>query len=180
MNDAREAIGAAAGPPCVSVSGRLGRIVVARLGPGSDLLDSLKEIATREGIRSGLILGGAASLRKAVLRNPRGFPKSFPITDEARIYTPIEGPLELLAISGNIACKDDGSLVVHAHVAVSAGCPEASVYGGHLVEGATIYSTGEIVLAEVEGMELRRKLNEETQAFELVPQGLSPSRTGKG
>ena len=150
-------------------SGKIGRIVVIRLAPGCDLLQSLEEVARKEGISSGLILGGAASLRRVVLRNPRGYPKAFPITDENRIFTSLEGPLELLTISGNVSLREDGQLVVHAHVTVSLGCPESTTYGGHLVAGAIIYSTGELVLAETEGVELQRVLNEETKTYELTP-----------
>ncbi len=150
-------------------SGRLGRIVVMRLTPGSDLLQSIEEVAREQGITTGLILGGAASLRRVVLRNPRGYPKSFPITDEERIFTSLEGPLEILAISGNISLREDGQMVVHAHVTVSSGCPESIAYGGHLVAGAIIYSTGELVLAETEGIELRRVFNEQTKTHELAP-----------
>jgi len=150
-------------------SGKLGKIVVIRLAPGSDLLQSIEEVAHKEGITSGLILGGAASLTKVVLRNPRGYPKAFPITDEARIYTSLEGPLELLSISGNISLKEDGQTVVHAHVTVSSGCPESIAYGGHLVAGAIIYSTGELVLAETERIELRRVFNRKTKTYELAP-----------
>ena len=154
-------------------SGRLGRILVIRLAPGSDLLQSLEEIARKEEIISGIILGGAASLRRVVLRNVRGYPKAFPITNENRIFTPLEGPLELLSISGNISLREDGQLFVHAHITVSLGCPEGTAYGGHLVAGAIIYSTGELVLAETEGVELRRFLNDETKVYELVPSAKS-------
>ena len=150
-------------------SGRLGRIVVIRLAPGSDLLQSIEEAAYKERITSGLILGGAASLTRVLLRNPRGYPKAFPITNEVRIFTSLEGPLELLSISGNISLKEDGQTVVHAHVTVSSGCPESIAYGGHLVAGAVIYSTGELVLAETKGVKLRRVFNEETKTHELAP-----------
>jgi predicted DNA-binding protein with PD1-like motif len=150
-------------------SGRLGKIVVIRLAPGSDLLQSITEVVYKEGITSGLILSGVGSLRRIVLRNVRSYPKAFPITDEARIFTSLEGPLELLSISGNISLREDGQTVVHAHVTVSSGCPESIAYGGHLVAGAIIYTTGELVLAETEGVELQRIFNEATKTYELAP-----------
>lgn len=152
-----------------TATGRIGRIVAIRLAPGSDVLQSLKEVAEREGIKSGIIIGGAGSLRKVTLRNPRGYPTTFPITDDVRIYTPVEGPLEMTAIAGNIGYKENGEIFVHAHVTVSSGCPESIAYGGHLVDGCIIYSTGEFVIGEVEGMEIKRLLNEETHAYEFTP-----------
>ena len=153
----------------IKASGKIGRIIIMRIAPGCDLLRSIKEVAEEEKIKSGIIIGGAASLRNVSLRNPRGFIKKFPITDKSRIFTKLEGPLELLSISGNIAHEEEGRLVVHAHVVVSTGCPESITYGGHLVEGAIIYTTGELVIAEVEGIDLKRVVNEETLNPELVP-----------
>ncbi|MFC1915547.1 PPC domain-containing DNA-binding protein [Chloroflexota bacterium] len=152
-------------------SGKLGRIVAMRLAPGCDILKSIEEVAREEGITSGIILGGAASLTKVTLRNVKGYnsPEVFPITDQFRIFTSLEGPLELVSISGTIGTKDDGQLFAHVHIVVSSGCPESIAYGGHLVPGAIIYSTGEILLAEVEEMEFRRPFNEETRAHELAP-----------
>lgn len=152
-------------------SGRIGRIVAMRLAPGCDILKSIEEVAREEGITSGIILGGAASLTRATLRNVRGYnsPEVFPITDQFRIFTSLEGPLELVSISGTIGTKDDGQIAVHCHVAVSFGCPESIAYGGHLVPGAIVYSTGELLLAEVEGMDFRRPFNKETKTHELAP-----------
>lgn len=149
-------------------SGKIERIIVMRIAPGCELLSSIREVAEEEKIKSGIIIGGAASLRNVSLRNPRGFIKKFPITDENRIFTRLEGPLELLSISGNIAHQEE-KLVVHAHVVVSTGCPESITYGGHLVGGAVVYTTGELTIAEVEGIDLRRVVNEETQNPELIP-----------
>lgn len=148
-------------------SGRLGRVVAFRLLPGADVLNSLVQVAEREGIGSGIILGGAASLRRATLRNVKSYPPAFPITDEFRSFTTLEGPLELLSISGNISRREDGKLVIHAHIAVSAG--DGRAYGGHLVEGAIIFSTGEFFIGELEGIKLERPLDPETRAYELVP-----------
>jgi predicted DNA-binding protein with PD1-like motif len=148
-------------------SGRLGRVVAFRLPPGADVLQSIAEVAQREGIDSGLILSGAASLNRAVLRNVRTHPPTFPITNEHRSFTPKDGPLELLAISGNIARREDGELVIHGHITISTG--DGRAYGGHLVEGAIIFSTGEFTIAELEGMRLERPLDPETRAYELAP-----------
>lgn len=150
-------------------SGRLGKVVVARLAPGCELIESIKEICEREGIRHGIILGGAASLRRAALRNVRTFPDKWPLTDQNRIFTRLEGPLEMLSISGNISRKEDGEIWVHAHVAIATGTPDSLAFGGHLVEGAYILSTGEISIAELEGVDLTRMRDPETLGLELYP-----------
>lgn len=150
--------------------GNLNRVYVIRMEPGCDVLLTLKKIAEEKNIKSGVILGGAASLTKAVLRNPRGFIKEFPINDKYRIETTIEGPLELLSISGNFSRDLEGNTVIHAHGTISAGMPDSVTYGGHMVEGSIIYTTGEFAIAEVLGMDLLRKYNEETKNIELYPE----------
>ena len=151
-------------------SGKIGRIVAMRLAPGCDILKSIEEVAQEDGITSGVIMAGAASLSKVTLRNVRGYNTPlFPIIDQYRIFTSLEGPLEMTNISGTIGIKDDGQIAVHCHATISTGCPESIAHGGHLVHGAIVYSTGEIILGEVEDMEFRRPFNEETKTHELAP-----------
>ncbi len=151
-----------------SALGNIGRVLVFRLPPGMDLMDAIREQVEAAGFRSAVVLGGAASLKSAVLRNVKSFPKQFPITDENRKYTPVEGPLELLALSGNLARNRDGSFMVHLHATVSGA--DGSVHGGHVVKGAIIFSTAEIAVAELTGMVLTRSFNDETKVYELKPE----------
>lgn len=146
--------------------GELGRVMVMRLAPGCDLIKSLEEIAKREKLRSGLVLSGAGSLRQVTLRNVRLFPDEFPIMDRNRIYTPKKEPLELLSLSGNISRKD-GEVYVHCHVTVSSGLDDGRAYGGHLIEGCVVFSTCEVIIAEITGLEMKRSIDPETRALEL-------------
>jgi len=146
--------------------GELGRVMVMRLAPGCDLIKSLEEIAERENLRSAVVLSGAASLRQVTLRNVRLFPDGFPITDRYRIYTPKKEPLELLSLSGNISRKD-GEVHIHCHATVSSGLEDGRAYGGHLVEGCVVFSTCEVVIAEITGLEMKRSIDPETHALEL-------------
>ena len=65
---------------------------------------------------------------------------------------PKDEPLELLSLSGNIARRDDGTVVVHGHMVVSSGLEDGRAYGGHLIEGTIVFSTMELVLAETSGL----------------------------
>jgi len=149
-------------------SGSLGRVIVVRLPMGCDLLRSLEELAEGHGIKSGVILSGAASLSRAVLRNLKVFPDSFPITDQVRVFTLKEEPMEVLSLSGNIAEKE-GKVFVHGHITISSGEQDGLAYGGHLVEGCIVYSTAEIIIAELRGIQLLRLHNEQTKSHELSP-----------
>ena len=147
--------------------GQLGRVVVIRLGPGDDILPAIVEIANDCGINQAIILGGAASLTQAQLRNVRRYPEQFPITDEVRIFSAFDGPLELLSLSGNISQDEEGNPYIHCHAAISTGQPDASAYGGHLLPGTTVFSTAELSLVEVLGCDVLRRPDPETRVGEL-------------
>lgn len=151
--------------------GALGRVIVARLSPGTELLSGITEMMEREGLRYAVILGGAASLRGVRLRNVRFEPEAWPIRDEHRVFIELPGPLELLSISGNVSRRPDGAIHLHAHVVVSTGGPvPGQTFGGHLVEGAVVLSTAEISIAEIEGIALARRMDPETRTLELYPE----------
>jgi predicted DNA-binding protein with PD1-like motif len=147
-------------------TGSLSRVIAARFAPGCDLAESIETIAQEENITDGVILSGAASLRKAVLRNVGRFPGKFPITDDVRIFARRTDPMELLAISGNISTRD-GHVHLHCHIVVSSGEEDGRAYGGHLLKGTEIFSTGEIVIAEITGCRMIRLEDPETKAQEL-------------
>lgn len=147
-------------------TGRLGKVVVARLAPGCDLMESLEEIAREENIKAGVILSGAASLRQAALRNVGRFPKEFPITDEIRVLSKRNEPMELLSIAGNISVRD-GEVFIHGHITISSGEENGQAYGGHLTKGNIIFSTGEIMIAEIDDIAMERLPDPETKNIEL-------------
>jgi len=97
---------------------RQGRVFVARLKPEADLILSIRKIAEEKSVKSGVILSGVGLLRKAELRNCKSLPEKYPITDVNRMFTTIEKPLEILAISG-IIYTVKGEPNVHAHAVLS-------------------------------------------------------------
>lgn len=147
-------------------TGKLGKVIVLRLAPGNDILKTIKEVAEKENITAGVVLSGAASLTQSTLRNVRLFPKKFPITDRERIYVEKDEPLELLNLSGNIS-RNNGEVHVHCHFSVSSGLDDGVAFGGHLVDGCIVFSTGEVVIAEITGVSMQRKPDPETKAPEL-------------
>ena len=84
------------------------------------------------------------------------------------MFTPVNGPLELLQMSGNVTQTEQGEPFLHAHVTISLGRPEATCYGGHLVEGCTVFTTCELMIAELENIALMRLMDKHTRAGELV------------
>jgi len=152
----------------LTASAGLKRVIVAKINPNKDLLVTIEELAIEKNIKSGIILSGVGSLKRAILRNLIHFPEHFPITAKNRLYKTIEGPLEILSLTGNILQREDGKLVVHAHICLSSVQGNKIVtLGGHLVEGCITYVKVEIAIAELRNMKLKRRLHYETKAWEL-------------
>jgi len=147
-------------------SGGLGKVMVMRLAPGCDLKKSLEEVVKKEDIQAGVVLSGAGSLSQVILRNVRLFPDEFPIMDRNRIYTPKKEPLELLSLSGNISRQED-EVHIHCHVTISSGLDDSRAYGGHLIDGCVVFSTCEVIIAEITGLKMKRNTDPETRALEL-------------
>lgn len=148
--------------------GALGRVVALHMDPGTDVLKGLQAAVASQGLRSAVILSGAGSLRQAVLRNVRSIPNPFPITDANRVFVAKDEAMELLSLTGNVALRHDGRVVVHGHLVISSGQQDGLAYGGHLVEGSIVFSTMEIILAEITGMSLTRSVDAITHAAELT------------
>ena len=117
-------------------SQRIERLVQFRVKPDADLLAAIEEAIAAEGIRSGVIVSGLGALKKAVFRNLRWFPKSYPVTPEDRLYLEMEKPMELVSLMGWIAPKKGGGVEIHAHFSASTIENDRIVtLGGHLTEG---------------------------------------------
>jgi predicted DNA-binding protein with PD1-like motif len=114
----------------------LQRLTQFRARPGADLLMAIKQAVKAEGIRAGVIVSGLGALKKAVFRNVRWFPKSYPVTPKDRLYLEVERPLELVSLVGWIAAKNSRDAEVHAHFSASTVENDTILtLGGHLTEG---------------------------------------------
>lgn len=148
-------------------TGKGGRIFVTRLKPGSDLLESLQDLVSKEGIEAGVILSGVGLLDEAQLRNCKSLPDEFPITDVNRSFVSFKRPLEILSISGNIS-KAEGEPLVHAHICLSYVEGDViSVVGGHLLGGCVVHGFAEIVVMELDDIEMVKRFDEETKTPQL-------------
>lgn len=116
--------------------GKVKDILQFRVKKNCDLLEAITDTIKEEGIRSAVIISGIGALRKAVCRNLKWFPKEYPVRDSDRIFYQLEQPLELLALSGWVARREDGEPEIHAHFSVSTVEGEKiENMGGHLTKG---------------------------------------------
>lgn len=148
-------------------SGTIIRTIAVKIEPGHDLLESLENIVHELGVKTGVILSAVGSLEKGQLRNVKRFPTKFPITRPDRLYSSINGPLEILSLSGNIAQNENGKPIIHAHITVShVKDGEVSVLGGHLIEGNVTYVMVELIILDL-NLGMQRKLHPLRKAMEL-------------
>jgi uncharacterized protein len=112
-----------------------GRLLLVRLNPGDDLLQSLREVARQQSIRSAVILNGIGSLSRYRVHVVKT--TNLPPGD---IFFEGEGPFDILNVTGFIL---DGR--VHAHVIFS---NTEKAMGGHLEEGCRVLTFAVMTLAE--------------------------------
>ena len=82
-----------------------------------------------------------------------------------------EGHFEIVSLSGTLT--QDGA---HLHVAFADST--GSTFGGHLMEGTTIYTTAEIVIGELSDVEFSREPDSTYGYRELVPMSRTAKRPG--
>jgi len=157
-------------------SGTLGRLVMARIPIGVDLLEAIHELVRRERIQEGLILMGIGALQKAAFRNLKTFPTAYPIGPKDRLYFDVQGPLELLSLSGYVVPREGKEPLVHAHFSASTVKDgQVVVYGGHLGEGTITFVKVAVAICILEGMPMGKKWVEERKTEDLwvgSPDGL--------
>jgi predicted DNA-binding protein with PD1-like motif len=149
-------------------SGRLERIVLARIPIGVDLLEAIYEVVKREKIQKGLIFMGIGALKKAVFRNLKIFPREYPVTPKDRIYFEVQKPLELLSLSGYIVPRVNGEPHVHAHFSASTVMGDSiATYGGHLDQGTITFVKAAVAIGVLEGIAMGKKWVEERKTEDL-------------
>ena len=137
--------------------GKTGRIIAARLFEGEDLYESIHEIAAAENIQAAAVFITGGFRRANVVVGPvQEKPKIVP---DYKYFT---GPGEVLGV-GTIYCDDEGPKL-HMHTAIGkadqvmVGCPR---------DGTKTFLILEVTIIEIEGVNARRKPDENT-GFNLL------------
>lgn len=122
-----------------------------RLRPGQDLLSGLQQFARDRDLQAACVVSCAGSLTRASVRYANQ-----PAASSR------EGHFEIVSLSGTLT--RDG-----AHLHVSLADSTGATFGGHLMTGSLIYTTAEIVLAELPDITLAREPDSTFGYRELVP-----------
>lgn len=126
------------------------RTFAVRLLPGQDLKRELIAFAERHALSAPVVLTCVGSLTKLTLR--------FAHATDATVRT---GFFEIVSLVG---CVDPP----RGHLHLSAADETGAVAGGHLLEGCEIYTTAEVVLGDLPGVQFRRALDPTYGYKELV------------
>ncbi|KIT14565.1 PPC domain-containing DNA-binding protein [Jannaschia aquimarina] len=115
-----------------------GTFAAFRLKPGDDLLDRLHAARRDIGADALTLVTCVGSLTRATLR--------YADRDDAVLH---EGRFEIVSLVGTV--DPEGH---HLHLCIADGA--GRVIGGHLVSGATIYTTAEIVVVALDDLSFSR------------------------
>ena len=135
-----------------------------RLRPGQDLKQELTAFVAKNQLKAGAVLTCVGSLTHVVLRLAN--------QDNAATY---HGHFEIVSLVGTLSTA--GS---HLHLAVADST--GRTIGGHLLDGCRIYTTAELVLAELPALEFRRETDPTFgyQELTVYPAAPKPRRPAAG
>ncbi|MDB9527007.1 DNA-binding protein [Oscillatoria sp. CS-180] len=125
------------------------RPFVLRLSPGDDLKESLQQLVQQHRIAAGCILTTVGSLQQASLR--------FAGQDTATLF---HDRFEIVSLVGTLSLEG-----LHLHMAIANA--QGQTCGGHIMPGCLVYTTAEIVIGVLAGVEFQRRLDEATGYREL-------------
>lgn len=148
-----------------ATQGQLGRAIVARLLPGSDLMEGTRKICEDYDIQNAFFVCSIGSLQKAVFM-VAGRKADAKMGVGYTSPKEIPGPVELLGGQGWIGEDEKGERLLHFHGMVSDS--SGKTYGGHLIEGENrSLLTIDLVVVELKGARLIRKYDKEVGLIEL-------------
>ena len=134
-----------------------GRRFLIKVLPGEPLVERIADLVKTEKIQSAVILSAIGSVKNVKLKDIKSGAK-LPITPARLVTHDIEGPLELLGITGNIVPGENDVIDCHLHIMASKA--SGDVVGGHLFN-ADVFATCEIVLVELVLDGVERHLSKE-------------------
>lgn len=118
---------------------RLNNKIIARIDKGEEILEQIKELATKEKIKLASInaLGATNDFTVGVFK-----------VDEKKYYSnTFTGNYEIVSLTGTINTMNDE---FYTHIHMSAGNDKGEVFGGHL-NRAVVSATCEMVIDIMDG-----------------------------
>lgn len=133
------------------------RFYVIRLEPGDDVVEELRAFVNAKGLKAVSIVSVVGSLNTALLRYAN-----------TGVWAEVSGHFEIVSLVGTIDEKGE-----HLHISLSDRT--GKTIGAHFGVGSAVYTTAEIVLAELEDLSFRRELCAKSGWEELIVEPRHPS-----
>ena len=148
------------GIECRAAMGRPGRLVVARLLPGQDLIQGVTALIEAAGFRGGKV-SAIGSLRSATVAWAKKMFLDGDIQNSGVFYE-MEGPVELGLGFGYFGYNAEGEFFMHLHGLIQD--KEGHMRCGNLLPGsAPALATVELTIEEIEGVDLNYTIDPEWQ-----------------
>lgn len=148
-------------------AGNIEKVHVLRIQPGEDVLNCIQAYCNQHHILNGVILSGIGSLDGCTFFDPQeipGKPGCYGYVTAIDLPTPIE----LVGLNGIICAEPSGSAAPHIHACFAD--KDGNEYGGHLKEGNHVLVTVELVIGELSGVKMSRKVDPEKAVPVLFPE----------
>ncbi|MHA1254064.1 MAG: PPC domain-containing DNA-binding protein [Promethearchaeota archaeon] len=121
-----------------SIKTKVRRVIVGKIEPDEDIIDSITDLVKTQNITSGFI-NIIGALKKITI----GF---FDLNSMKYNFKTFDEDVELISCKGNISYKE-GEPIIHLHVAI--GREDFSLIGGHLSQPSIVSVTGEVFIFEI-------------------------------
>ena len=126
-----------------NIESKIKRVIVGKVEPDEDLIDSIIQMIKVHNIKSGLI-NCIGALKTFTL----GY---FDVDSKEYLKKKFDEYVELVSCMGNISFKDEEP-IVHLHISI--GTKDYKIFGGHLFQPSIVSITGEVYIFEID-----KKLN---------------------
>jgi predicted DNA-binding protein with PD1-like motif len=127
-----------------SVETTIKRVIVGKIEPGEDLIESIIEMIKIHNIKSGIV-NCIGALKQFTI----GY---FDMDSKQYLKKTFDDYIELVSCMGNISFKD-GAPIVHLHISI--GTRDYNIKGGHLIQPSIVSITGEVIILEIDKMLIR-------------------------
>jgi len=131
------------------------RFYAVRLTPGQDVVEELRKFVNENNLKAVSVVSVVGSLRKALLRYAN-----------TGVWAEVSGHFEIVSLVGTIDAAGE-----HLHISLSDRTGVTT--GAHFGVGSSVYTTAEIILAELTDLSFRRELCAQSGWEELVVEARS-------
>lgn len=141
--------------------------MLLELNRGELFIESIQKVCEENNILNGVVLSAMGSLDGARYFAPVRKPeKKFPYGYSDP--TILEGPIELIGATGIICHSDNNEVLLHVHVSLADS--NGNGFAGHLIEGNKALFTIDIVLLEIDGLNFKRRFDEDLDVYIFNPE----------